>query len=266
MNFTYKGTNTQKWLDHVIINDNNIKNIDIKIMNDHNNRSDHLAINILTEHNQRINGPLKVNNDYIPKFVLNSKAFQIKFNNALRLELAESLHLAKKLNLMEPKNKQNNIKIILDNISNIILKTVKTSAEQYRSSKTFQHIKSKVWWNDECQQLHDDKHELFKIRPRDSITKRKIKIIDNKIAAIKNNWEKRGLKSNAHKLNKLFKSNKNNFWKTMKNLQTNRTDVNLPIEKIKEDFELLFNSKLITNSTQELKAIKEITERNYIFG
>ena len=46
----------------------------------------------------------------------------------------------------------------------------------------------------------------------------------------------------------------------MKNLQTNRTDVNLPIEKIKEDFELLFNSKLITNSTQELKAIKEITE------
>ena len=102
-------------------------------MNDLNNRSDHMAINILTEHNQRINGPLKVNNDYIPKFVLNSKAFQIKFNNALRLELAESLHLAKKLNLMEPKNKQNNIKIILDNISNIILKTVKTSAEQYRS-------------------------------------------------------------------------------------------------------------------------------------
>ena len=46
----------------------------------------------------------------------------------------------------------------------------------------------------------------------------------------------------------------------MKNLQTNRTDVNLPIEKIKEDFELLFISKLITNSTQELKAIKEITE------
>lgn len=95
---------------------------------------------------------------------------------------------------------------------------------------------------------------------RDSITKRKIKIIDNKIAVIKNNCDKRGLKSNVRRLNKLFKSNKINFRKTMKTLQTNRTEVNLPIEKIKEDFELLFNSKLVTNSPQELEAIKEIAE------
>ena len=46
----------------------------------------------------------------------------------------------------------------------------------------------------------------------------------------------------------------------MKKLQSNPTEVNLPIEKIKEEFETLFNSKLVVNSTQENEANKKIKE------
>ena len=55
VNYTFKGNNTQKWLDHVILNKNIIKNVDITILNDSNNRSDHLAINIILDYNGRTN-------------------------------------------------------------------------------------------------------------------------------------------------------------------------------------------------------------------
>lgn len=260
VNYTFKGNNTQKWLDHVILNKNIIKNVDITILNDSNNRSDHLAINIKLDYNERTNAPSKRTTEYIPKFILNSKSFKTSYESALRIELNETLKLSRNLKETTTPDKLTQIDLIIENISAIILKTAQTTANQYRSSPAFQHIKSKVWWNDECQQLHDSKSELLRIRPRDTVTKREIKIIDNKIAAIKKNWEKRGIRSNAKRLNNLFKLNRNNFWQTMKKLQSNPTEVNLPIEKIKEEFETLFNSKLVVNSTQENEANKKIKE------
>lgn len=105
---------------------------------------------------------------------------------------------------------------------------------------------------------HDEKELLRRKEFKTAQDKTRIRVLSKRITGIRNDYENRGKRPMVSKLNKDFYFNKDRFWKRLKRNHGSNTVVEVDIEKIKEEFKKLFNTKIFSNVESEKAAEEEI--------
>ncbi|RNA25274.1 hypothetical protein BpHYR1_004097, partial [Brachionus plicatilis] len=59
------------------------------------------------------------------------------------------------------------------------------------------------------------------------------------------------------KLKRLYKTDKNAFWRELKSINRKTTSITIPLAELKKEYEQLFNDKLVSDEVRE----KEVTKR-----
>ena len=72
--------------------------------------------------------------------------------------------------------------------------------------------------------------------------------------------EKNNANKKFKKLNDLFKSDINGFWKSVKKMRQLKTLINVPINKIEQIYKSLFNTENIINKEKDEKEETEVND------
>lgn len=117
------------------------------------------------------------------------------------------------------------------------------------------HIKNKKWWDDDLSIMISNQKEAYK---RYKASEFKCLIARKDLKHYKNLIRKRKKENmsilrdrEACKLSKLYRSNRNAFWKAIKNTQAQKITPTSSIEILREEYKKLFNEKIINSSNSE---------------
>jgi hypothetical protein len=253
INYTFK--TAQTWLDHVLVEEEMFNNIDVRIKEDYNCKSDHFPTIIETSFEKRTitNKKQEKYINHLPKHILNSAAFRSNFQGNMKIEIQRLSILFSEMT--HEMNENTDHKMNITRMVYEFYESLKSSINKAKSSRTqsetYKYCRNNSWWSDHAQILFDEKEALEKLKSNDTLTKKLITTIKRILEGIKNNWEKRGIKGKLTKLNINFKHEKTNFWKSLKRNNTVESDVDLTTDELKDEFERLFTTKLINTADDE---------------
>ncbi len=142
---------------------------------------------------------------------------------------------------------QSNTDLLFSSFYDCISNTINTANGARTSEENFKYLRNKSWWSDETQALFDEKEKLKTKFIKSKADESRITIIKRQIEAIKTKWEKFGTKGTLTKINKNFNHEKTNFWKSLRKNLSTTVDVDLSTNDIKDQFQKLFNSKLLAH-------------------
>ena len=196
VSYTYKNGHTS-WIDHIAGNLNEVKVENITIRSTDNNRSDHYALTLDIQNEKRRLISIKKNDNFIPRYILNSKMFEETFNKHFLEHKSTQLKALSQLR----ESVKSNVKENLNELMKVLNQSIKLSSTKARdemtSNQLIKHQKSRIWWNERCTNLQSKKDQLLSIFPRTKQVKKELKIIVGRIEGIKRNWLKRGKISNT---------------------------------------------------------------------
>ena len=256
----YRSEIITSWIDHVFILKSCTHRMKyIKILaNLNNNVSDHLPITMIYQ--------LNINGEH--KTIINDENLKIKEINwqdpLLReyyYDLVEknSAHITSKyerfINCDDEEEKSIRSAELFNEISSTLISANKKTYEyneilkqkDKKSSKS-NHKQRKNWWNEQLNELHkfkcfkyilyrDSKPQPWDPRLRPAYVKAK-----NEFNNFKKFVEKENSNIKFKRLNELFKSDINGFWREVKKMQQIKQMINVPLKDIRVQYNQLFNT------------------------
>ena len=105
--------------------------------------------------------------------------------------------------------------------------------------------KNKRWWNEELQSLHKLrclKYIAYRDSNWDELLREPYEKAKREFKQFMNYSQKEKANKKFKRLNELFKSNINGFWKHVKRMQMIKQLINIPINDIKLQYEKLFKT------------------------
>ncbi len=114
--------------------------------------------------------------------------------------------------------------------------------------------KQNPWWNDETQFLHEKRMVIVKKLKKTDYDKNELKIIKNRLHAIKKKYKKNHRLNLNRQLMIENRINKLKFWRILNYSLTKKVEPNIHIDKIRKEFENLFNQKLLSDEGKERQA------------
>lgn len=280
MDYTYHKTvnnrEIKSMIDHILVT--NIEYVkDSYIVNDNQNIGDHLALSLSYDlvESLSMKSSFELKKQRIPCINWDNPEQVELYNEKVNKALYKLKSRMK--NLVKEENKEQ-IKIKLSSLLNeisysLISATIKTSNyfENHKRKRINDHKrmhKYNSWWNSDLYRLHKKiidaylnyKFSGYKIEYKSAYTdaRRQFRLYRRRVIK-----EKRD--NRAKKLNKLYKMNKNEFWRNFSKLDTQQPSIDIHIMKIKESYEKLFsesNQVRHTNTVMNEKFVKDFEKKH----
>jgi hypothetical protein len=244
INYTFKTHKT--WLDHVLIFDNLLDNINVVISEDYTSRSDHFPTIIQTSFEKRHIAIGKKDKMFenMKQTVVESSVFKLRFQTALTENITKLENMISSLNHKD--DHQSNIDMLFSSYYSCINDSITTANGARESDEKFKYVRNNSWWSDETELLFEEKESLKLKLIRSKTDEQRIKVIKRQLEAIKKKWERHGLRGNLTKIKQNFYHERTNFWKNLRKNLSVTNEVDLTTNEIKDQFEVLFNNKLLT--------------------
>jgi hypothetical protein len=259
INYTYKTEHT--WIDHTLVNLALLPKIRTDIVYDDDVDSDHYAI--VTETPVKLR-PINDNNTFTRKCAIPLTRLQdFKFRSKVQNSIEN--YLINVCNKLEDMLNQDSViehdltelvEDLDDTIQNEMLKANNSENGMYQNN----YKKTNPWWNSLADELHMRKMELVKIKNKSESDKFEICSLKKRINGIKKNYKKKHRLDKNRNLSKLHKFDKNKFWRTLNNSLKINAEPSLNIKLIKNDFEKIFNDKLISNDVLEQNSLHKLND------
>ena len=157
------------------------------------------------------------------------------------------------------------IKMVYNHMREAALEASKDSESQMSKPKTHKS-KRKNYWDDDLELLHNKQKALLK-QYRISNFKCQKTREELKQAKTQFRWRQRKnidliQKKQFNKINVLYSSNKNQYWKEMNRNTRQKIETTVPISELKDSYFKLFNEKIVQEGTIEKKEESEKTINN----
>ncbi len=271
----YKRFTIKTWIDHVLIGNNNLANVEyMQILKGDQNMSDHYMLKLkyrfkLKTDSKTIVGDTstsikqikwykdELRNRYKELVLVSSNDLnRIKLEHSLCTDEAEKILLAT---------------CYFNELSHICISANKKIVEEENTKKSKNRHKRKLFVDQDesykVKMLHKRKCDSY-LKYRDS----KPEPWDPELGAIylrdKNEfraylrfYEKNQANIKFRNLNNLFKSDKNGFWRCVKNMNQIKNMINIPLEDITRIYRTLFNTSNFPDSERDLKDENELNAK-----
>jgi hypothetical protein len=186
-------------------------------------------------------------------FDWNDKEFVENYKNRIKSKLESSNYQHMLNELKKCKEKKKSHKLIDElhkELQRIVIECATKAHNElnltFRSSRMRKRRKSNRWWNDELKDIYEKKKSAYseyknsgydeKLKEKFLEYKRLFKLQKRFNIDLKRN-------RNLQLMNNMFKMNKTNFWRQVKKLNKNNTQIDAKLEDINNDYDKLFNTR-----------------------
>ncbi|CAF1065010.1 unnamed protein product [Brachionus calyciflorus] len=257
------------WIDHVICKKDSLHKLETNILNNYGNLGDHNAIctKIKIPTNNQLFQAVKINNktklNWTNKRV--QQLYQMEIDKDIkRLEEAfRDLKIVTDKKLLRVKLSEaiNQLNSLLLNATSRVSKKI-THISKSKKRKIGQ-MKFKKWWDDKIQQLHSIVIEKY-IKYRLSNFSQKEKKEFNEAKKSFRKQKRYNLKmrrdGRTRRINAFFKLDSQRFWSKIRNLQKNKSSIDIDINSLRSHYENIFTVRNKEGTFQDALNDKYVKE------
>jgi hypothetical protein len=265
---TYARNGLTSNIDHYLVLGNIKHDSECIVIEDIHDYSDHKAIQTWIEIDPKeiITQP---NHERTIKINWKDKKLKKDYNHKVKNNLKEAAKLKQIVQSENYEELKDGIEQMIKKLNQVLLTSSNDATKEAKKYQNQNHIRKKHWFTKEIQQLHQQKANLYKeykARNNDQLIKQWVNDHKTQIRKKKRENLKKQDENQVRKYNKLFNSDKLEFWKEIKKKDKTKSSVNIPIESLKSELKQLFNEKLIdahlTESNSKLSIENYLNQNN----
>jgi hypothetical protein len=261
IDFTFRSHNKKSWIDHILVNSKLAMSvIEVNIIDEAINVSDHRSIEFEFSCDLTIHQLTKVRKRKL-KPDWDNNQFRVQYESNLNELLAnvntKSLICATKQNVV----------MMLDEFTNNMNSSIRQAVERtqvdfsHPKRNTTRHCKRKKWWDEEMEYIKQQVNAAY-LRYKFSNFDSTALLSDWKVLRKHFRYKQRekvklNQKRMQKKLEMLFRLNKKEFWREIKNKNKKAEQVNIELNELKQSFSDLFNKKIVELRNEDEKKAHE---------
>ena len=266
MDHTYFKRQKQSWIDHVIVFQDTNMITQTNILDAYDNRGDHLPLQIEIEiQKPTIEPNYQRRPNRVPHHKWNDERYKLLYNSIFQRKM--EIHSPAIRSLFHETNReviQEMLKDIITKLHRVMKQAADEASGELELAKKLSYQKSKSWWTPELGQLHKQQMNIMADIRRHQTPKKaledKLREVKRQFRRLKRQNERRIEHIKYMRIAETFRHDKTRYWGHMKKTQQDTVKVSSTVEQLKNEFSMLFNTRLAPNEEQERLATRRVEE------